>query len=83
MDRDIITTDHDAEFAAMSSDQLRAAVKEFLADYGIPKSQFLRRIGKSATTLDRWFKGVEVNKLLLKRIYDYLVEHNPQFKSGI
>lgn len=84
MDRDIVQADLDAEFARIGSDQLRKMTEDFLSDYGVPKTKFVRRVDLSYSTLDRWLTDKEpLSQKSLKRIFGFLREFYPKYQDYV
>lgn len=84
LDKDILQIDYEAEFAKLTSDQLRTIAAEFLDSYEMPKTKFARRVNLSSTTLNRWLlEGDVLNQRSLRRIFDFLVEYFPRWKECV
>lgn len=84
MDKDILQMDYEAEFAKLTSEQLRTIAAEFLDSYEMPKTKFARRVNLSSTTLNRWLlEGDVLNQRSLRRIFDFLVEFFPRWKDCV
>lgn len=84
MDKDILEFDREAEFAKLTSDQLRSIAAEFFDSYEMPKSRFARRVNLSNTTLNRWLvEGDTLNQKSLRKIFEFLVEYFPRWKDCV